>query len=265
MTRFVLGFLGIFALAFADDGASKNMPAALWDQLNEIWLILSVVIYLIVAIPSLIFMIKYRYKEGEREFGDQEHEGHWGLEALWTIVPLIIVIYLATHGFAIFKEMRTVPKDAFELKVTAFMWGWEFEYPNGKKVYAFFKQDKDPVKGYTAQEFEKPLLPVGKPIKVSLTSKDVIHAFYLRPAKVTQDAVPGRITYIWFQVNEEGEYWVFCREYCGTWHSRMFAKIKFVPEAEFNQWLSGQANADKSHRTSQLEQTNIYATKGGAL
>ncbi len=246
MARLTALLLGLITAALAEEVSAKDMPAALWDTLNEIWLALSVVIYLIVAVPSLIFMIKYRYKRGEREMGDQEHEGHWGLEALWTIVPLIVVIYLATHGFAIFKEMRTPPKDALEIKVTAFMWGWEFEYPNGKKVYAFFKQDKDAVKGYRAQEFEKPLLPVGRPIKVNLTSKDVIHAFYLRPAKVVQDAVPGRNTYLWFQVNEAGEYWVFCREYCGTWHSRMFAKIKFVPETEFNNWLGGKTALKKT-------------------
>lgn len=81
-------------------------------------------------------------------------------------------------------------------------------------------------------------IPAGKPVKVILTSRDVIHSFFVLPAMITEDAVPGRLTHLWFQMNKPGEYYVLCREFCGTWHSHMFAVLKVVPEAEFNAWLS---------------------------
>ena len=235
---YFLAFLMLVGLAHAEPLA---YPAPLWDNIYLIWLAVAVVIYLVVALPMLYFMIKYRYKKGKNEVGEHIHGNH-ALEITWTVIPLIIVIYLATQSFAYYKDQRTPPADAMEIKVTAFMWGWEVEYPNGKKVYAFFKED------YNIPEDWKIVLPEKKPIKVLLTSRDVVHAFYVHPAKVMEDAVPGRITRLWFQINKPGEYWAFCREYCGTQHSRMVAILKVVPEQEFNAWVnqgvSPQANAN---------------------
>lgn len=84
----------------------------------------------------------------------------------------------------------------------------------------------------------KAYIPAETPVKVLLTSRDVIHSFYVHPAKVMEDAVPGRITHMWFQINKPGEYWAFCREYCGTQHSRMAAVLKVVPKEEFEKWLN---------------------------
>ncbi len=238
-------------------------PYDLWETMYKIWLIITVIIYAAVAIPSLYFMIKYRYKPGEREVGDQEHEGHWGLEALWTIIPLIIVLYLATHGFALFTQMRTPPENALTIKVQAYSWGWMVYYPNGKMVLADARKDTEDnkckpeecysVDGITQQYI---VLPAGVPIKAEMTSMDVIHSFYVRVAGVTQDVLPGRTTYVWFQINEPGEYWVFCREYCGRWHARMFAKIKVVPKEEFEKWLKGEV-ADINQKQDKLELANI--------
>ena len=254
----VLGLLLLSAFAFAVEANADVLarPYDLWELIYKIWLFLSVVIYAVVAIPSLIFMVKYRYKPGEREVGDQEHEGHWGLEALWTIVPLIIVLYLATHGFALFTQMRKPPENAMELKVTAFAWGWMFQYPNGKMVIAQAIKDTEnkkckPDECYSVDGvFQNYVyVPAEVPIKAVLTSQDVIHSFYVQPAGVTQDMVPGRTTYTWFQINKPGEYWVFCREYCGQWHSRMFAMLKVVPKEDFDRWLKGEVASleEKAH------------------
>ncbi len=267
--KWMLGFLLIVAVSFAGEAESQVLarPHDLWDIIYKIWLIISVVIYAVVAIPSLYFMIKYRFKPGEREIGDQEHEGHWGLEALWTIVPLIIVLYLATHGFALFTQMRKPPENAMELKVTAFAWGWMFQYPNGKMVIAQAIKDTDDKKckpeecyGIDGVFQNYVYIPAGVPIKAVLTSQDVIHSFYVQPAGVTQDMVPGRTTYAWFQINKPGEYWVFCREYCGQWHSRMFAKLKVVPKEEFDKWLKGEV-ADTGHEGADFKTANIENNK----
>ena len=263
-SAFLLLLLSSFVFA-SEGGEVLARPYDLWEGIYKIWLVITVVIYAVVAIPSLIFMVKYRYKPGEREVGDQEHEGHWGLEALWTIVPLIIVLYLATHGFAIFTQMRKPPENALELKVTAFSWGWMFQYPNGKMVVASAIRDTEEKKCKPEECYRVDgvfqhyvYIPAGVPVKVILTSQDVIHSFYVQAAGVTQDAVPGRTTYTWFQINKPGEYWVFCREYCGQWHSRMFAKLKVVPKEEFERWLKGES-ADVSHEREDLRVANINA------
>ncbi|ADC90135.1 cytochrome c oxidase, subunit II [Thermocrinis albus DSM 14484] len=217
-------------------------PARYWYNMYYIWLVVAVAIYLIVVIPAIYFAVKYRYRKGN-ETAQHVQENHL-LEILWTIVPVLIVIYLATQSFAFYRVQRNAPEGAFEIKVTGFMWGWQFQYPNGKQVIAFFNMMEDPqTKEYLPldkiPDTAKAYIPAGVPIKVLLTSQDVIHSFYVHPAKVMEDAVPGRITHLWFQINQPGEYWVFCREYCGTKHSKMAAVLKVVPKEEFEKWYGG--------------------------
>jgi cytochrome c oxidase subunit 2 len=195
-------------------------PSQYWDQMFNIWITVAVAIYLIVALPMLYFLIKYRYRKGINEHGayDEVDPGP-GLEVLWTVVPLIIVVYLATQSLAFYTSQRTPPAGSLPVKVESAMWSWTFEYSNGKKS--------------TTELY----VPVGKPVKLLLTSKDVVHAFHIPDAKVMEDAVPGRVTHMWFQFNKTGEYEAFCREYCGTAHAYMRATIKVVAPEEFEQWL----------------------------
>ncbi len=194
-------------------------PADKWDQMYDIWITLAVVIYLIVALPMLYFLVRYRYRKGTNERGANEH-GSVGIEVLWTVVPLIVVIYLAIQSAVFYKEQRTPPADAITVRTTASMWAWQFEYPNGKKSITNL------------------YVPVGKPIKLELTSTDVLHAFHVPEAKTMEDAIPGRITTLWFQFNETGEFKSFCREYCGTAHAYMIATIKVLSQDEYDAWLS---------------------------
>lgn len=194
-------------------------PAASWDRMFVIWLVVGVGIYLVVALPMLYFLWRYRYRKGVNEQGAAE-EGSPGIEVLWTVVPLIIVIYLASQSLALYAHQRTPPADALEVKVEARMWGWDFEYPNGK---------------HSTTEL---YVPLGKPVKLLLTSRDVIHSLYIPAAKVMEDAVPGRVTELWFRFDRAGEYRGYCREYCGTAHSYMLAAVKVVPPEEFERWLA---------------------------
>ncbi len=194
-------------------------PADKWDQMYDIWIVLAVVIYLIVALPMLYFLFRYRYRKGVNEKGADEH-GSVGLEVLWTVVPLIVVIYLAVQSAVFYKEQRTPPPDSIAIKTTGSMWAWQFEYPNGKTSITNL------------------YVPVGKPVKLELTSTDVLHAFHVPAAKTMEDAIPGRVTTMWFQFNETGEFQSFCREYCGTAHAYMIATIKVLSQAEYDAWVS---------------------------
>ena len=193
-------------------------PAEQWDQMYDIWLALAVGIYLIVAVPMVYFLVRYRYRKVHNEKGAVE-EGSTGVEVLWTVVPLIAVIYLAVQGAVFYTNQRTPPADAIEVKTEGMMWAWSFEYPDGK------------------QSINELVVPVGKPITLLLTSRDVIHAFHVPAAKTMEDAVPGRVNTMWFQFNETGEYQAFCREYCGTAHAYMLATIKVVTPEEYEAWL----------------------------
>ena len=205
-------------LAWTGSAAPVAFPGQYWNQIFGIWLIVAVVIYLFVALPMVYFLVRYRYQKGINETGAHE-EGNTGLEVLWTVIPLIIVIYLATQSFAFYTQQRTPPPDSLPVKVQSMMWAWSFEYPNGKK---------------TTNDL---YVPVGKPVNLLLSSTDVVHAFHIPEAKTMEDAIPGRVTHMWFQFNKTGEYQAFCREYCGTAHAYMRATIKVVTPEEFEQWL----------------------------
>lgn len=215
-----LSLVSVDVLAAGASATPLAYPGQYWNQMFNIWLIAAVGIYLIVALPMLYFLVKYRYRKGVNEQGAQEEVvPSIGLEVLWVVIPLIIVIYLATQSFVFYTSQRTPPADSLPVKVEAAMWSWTFEYPNGKK------------------SVNDLYVPVGKPVKLLLTSTDVIHAFHIIEARTMEDAVPGRVTHMWFQFNKAGEYRAFCREYCGTAHAYMNATIKVVTAEEFEQWL----------------------------
>jgi cytochrome c oxidase subunit 2 len=98
------------------------------------------------------------------------------------------------------------------------MWSWQFEYPNGKKSAEL-------------------VVPLNQPVKLDLISRDVIHSLYIPAFRIKEDVVPGKNNMMWFTAQEEGEYDLFCAEYCGDRHSYMISKVIVLPEAEYETWL----------------------------
>jgi cytochrome c oxidase subunit 2 len=115
--------------------------------------------------------------------------------------------------------MQIVPKDALEIKVTGQKWFWQFEYPNG------------------AKSTNELYVPVGKPVQLMMSSQDVIHSFYVPNFRVKMDVLPNRYSITWFEATKEGEFDLFCAEYCGTSHSRMLGKVFVQSEAQYANWL----------------------------
>jgi cytochrome c oxidase subunit 2 len=122
------------------------------------------------------------------------------------------------YGLTGFNFLKKVPVDAMKVKVIARQWSWLFEYENGVK----------------STELK---VPVGKPVKLSLTSQDVIHGFYAPAFRIKQDVVPGMTNTLWFQPTGVGTFDVFCTQYCGLQHAKMVTKIVVLPVEEFNQWV----------------------------
>jgi cytochrome c oxidase subunit 2 len=139
------------------------------------------------------------------------------LEVVWTVIPLIIVMVMFAWGFKGSLDMTNVPEAASRnlYKATAKQWNWAFTYPNGQ------------------QSFGEVWVEVDKPVAFALESTDVLHAFYLPQMRVKRDVIPGRSQVVWFEPKEVGDYHLFCAEYCGNDHSKMYAQLHVVSAEEF--------------------------------
>jgi cytochrome c oxidase subunit 2 len=142
------------------------------------------------------------------------------LEVTWIVIPLILVGILFVWGFKGFLRLSVVPKDAMEIKVTGQKWFWSFMYPEG------------------ASTINELVVPAGKPVKLLMSSQDVIHSFYVPDFRIKRDVLPNRYSIAWFEAPNVGEHNLFCAEYCGTSHSAMIGKVRVVGEREFQEWLT---------------------------
>ncbi|RMF08353.1 MAG: cytochrome c oxidase subunit II [Candidatus Neomarinimicrobiota bacterium] len=176
------------------------------------------IIFLIVVITMALLV--WRYRRRSQEAGLTPGKDHnLKLELLWTIIPTILVLITFVWGFKTYLKMNVVPRDAIEIKVTGKKWMWIFDYPNG------------------TNSLNELIVPAHRPIKLLLSSEDVIHSFYVPGFRIKMDVLPNRYNVTWFEAAGEGEYDLFCAEYCGTGHSRMLGKVRVLEENEWNKWL----------------------------
>jgi len=181
-------------------------------------IILGISVFFLVSITAVMiyFVIRYSRKRNPKA---TNIEGNNTLEIVWTAIPLGLVLIMFYFGWLGFRPMRYVPEGAIPIKAIGQMWAWSFEYENGKKSAEL-------------------VVPLNKPVKLNLTSLDVIHSLYIPAFRIKEDVVPGKNNYMWFTAQEEGEYNIFCAELCGDRHSYMLSKVKVLPEADYNTWLA---------------------------
>jgi cytochrome c oxidase subunit 2 len=179
-------------------------------------LVIEVVLLILVTAAMVLFVIRYnRRKRGT----SSNIEGNMLLEITWTVIPTLIVLVMFYIGWKSFDVIRRVPAEEMTINVTARQWSWRFSYENGRQSNTLN-------------------VPVGKPIKMLLTSEDVIHSFYIPAFRIKEDCVPKMQTYLWFTAKEVGSYDIFCTEYCGLGHSGMVSKVKVMPEEDFEAWYA---------------------------
>jgi len=178
--------------------------------------ILAITVFLLGLITFLMVYFVIRYQKKKNPQPSEIHENIW-LEIIWTVVPTFLVLTMFYYGMTGFNFLKKAPADALKVKVIARQWSWLFEYEHGMK----------------STELK---VPVGKPVKLLLTSQDVIHGFYTPAFRIKQDVVPGMTNTLWFQPTAEGTFDVFCTQYCGLQHATMVTKIKVLPAEAFNQW-----------------------------
>jgi cytochrome c oxidase subunit II len=182
--------------------------------------VVSLIILLGITAAIIYFSIRYKRKSEDDVTPVIKH--NTALEVTWTVVPLILILIVFAWGFRGYMDMRTPPPNAYEVYVTANSFFWQFTHPNGVQ---------------TTNELH---VPSGRPVKLIMQSRDVIHSFFVPDYRIKQDVLPGRYTTAWFQTKHSGESVVFCTEYCGTGHSAMSAKVIAMEVDDFNEWLEVQ-------------------------
>ncbi|MDZ4700901.1 MAG: cytochrome c oxidase subunit II [Rhodothermales bacterium] len=187
---------------------------------------ISVIIFALVVLAMLIFVVKYRRRKAD-EMPPHVEENKL-MELSWIVVPTILCLIVFTWGFQSFLRLSTAPPDSYEITVRAKKWLWEFEYPNGTRATNELR------------------VPVGRNVRLVMSSEDVLHSFFVPAFRVKHDVLPNRYTAVWFNATTEGEKHIFCTEYCGTQHSGMLAKVIVLPQEEFTEWVeSGGGNFDE--------------------
>lgn len=186
------------------------------DNLYGFLLVVSFISCAILIGGMIYFAIKYKRKTPNDKTPYITHDTR--LEVLWSVIPLIIFLFVFAWGWIVYHDMRTMPKNGLEISVTGKQWAWTANYKNG----------------VTSTEV---VVPVNKDVKLVLSSEDVIHSFYIPTFRIKQDVVPGRYTALWFRAEKLGEFQVFCAEFCGTSHSSMMTKVRVVSQEDFDKWL----------------------------
>ncbi|HTO74823.1 MAG TPA: cytochrome c oxidase subunit II [Thermoanaerobaculia bacterium] len=200
------------------------------DGLFRLILWITGIIFVVVETLLLIFLFKYRYREGRRP---RYTHGSNRLEVIWTIVPAVICVVLALLSRATWADIKQhLPKDGVQIEITAEQFAWNIRYAGLDNKF----DTPDDVLTLNQLHF-----PVGQPVIVTLHSKDVIHSFFLPEFRVKQDAVPGFSTRIWFEGTRTGHWEIACAELCGLGHYRMKGFVTVETPEEFAKWLRDQA------------------------
>ncbi|MEZ4307596.1 MAG: cytochrome c oxidase subunit II [Polyangiaceae bacterium] len=190
------------------------------DSLFGFTLVYSVFFTLLIAGLLFAFGLKYRRGRQTGEVARSRRASAW-LEIVWSVVPLGIMLITYGWGARVYLDMARPPAGADEYFVVARQWMWKVQHPEGPR------------------EINELHVPVGRAIKLTMTSEDVIHSFYVPAFRMKMDVLPNRTTTEWFRAKKPGVYHLFCAEYCGTNHSAMIGRVVVMEPLDYERWLSG--------------------------
>jgi cytochrome c oxidase subunit 2 len=183
--------------------------------------LLAVSVFFSVLIAGLIVFFAVKYRRRAPDEVGSVMEGGTALEITWTVVPLMITMVFFGWGASVYFAMSRPPDETLNIYVVGKQWMWKFQHLDGQR------------------EINELHVPVGRPVKLIMTSEDVIHDVFVPAFRVKADVIPGRYTSIWFQPTKPGRYHLFCAEYCGTRHSGMVGEVIVMDPSAYQTWLSG--------------------------
>ncbi|MFL6332814.1 MAG: cytochrome c oxidase subunit II, partial [Pyrinomonadaceae bacterium] len=209
---------------FSPEQASTFAPHV--DALYVYLVTLTAFFTLAISAAIIFFAVKYRRRHAAEL--PRPIAGSMVLELTWTIIPLLIAMTIFVWGASIFFKAYRAPQQAMEVYVVAKQWMWKFQHQTGQR------------------EINELHIPVGARIKLTMTTEDVIHSFYVPAFRIKQDVVPGRYQQTWFEATRPGKYYLFCAEYCGTNHSGMGGYVYVMEQAAYQQWLAGGSGTESA-------------------
>jgi len=189
------------------------------DALYGFLVLLTVVFCILVFGMVTIFTIKYRRRSDDEQ--PEQNHGNLAMELSWTIIPLFIGLFVFLLGADVFFRLQRAPADPLEIYAVGKQWMWKIQHESGKR------------------EINTLHVPKGQPVRVTMTSEDVLHDFFIPAFRVKNDVIPGRYTTLWFEATQLGEFHLFCAEYCGTQHSGMIGKVIVMDPTDYHDWLMG--------------------------
>lgn len=196
-------------------------------QVDALFLFLIAVSAFFVALIFLMVMVfAIRYRRRSEDEVPKPNFGSLKLEVLWTVVPLLISMVMFAWGSNVYFTINRAPDNAMEIYAVGKQWMWKFQHPEGNR------------------EIDELHVPTGRPIRLTMTSEDVIHSLYVPAFRVKQDVLPGRYTQVWFQATKPGTYHLFCAEYCGAQHSGMGGSVVVMDPPAYDAWLAGDTSGE---------------------
>ena len=180
-------------------------------------------IFFSLLIAGLIVYCAVRFRRRHADAVGATIHGGMVLEVTWSVIPLLITMLIFVWSASVFFAMTRPPDDTLNVYVVGKQWMWMFQHLDGQR------------------EINELHVPLGRPVKLIMTSEDVIHDVFVPAFRMKADVIPGRYTNIWFQPTRPGRYHLFCAEYCGTRHSGMIGEVVVMAPTEYQTWLSGGA------------------------
>jgi len=225
-------------------------------QTDALFIMLTIVCGLVsVLIFTAIFVLAIVYRRRPDNELAQEEEAPKGLELAWIIIPFIFFMATFVWGSWLYFELARVPDNALDIYATGKQWMWKFQHPSGQR------------------EIDALHVPVGRPIRVTLASEDVIHSLFFPAFRTKVDVLPNRYRTLWFQATKTGRFHIFCAEYCGTLHSGMIGWVEVMEPTDYQKWLAGGTEGSLASQGEKLFQkyacntchTNDSTGRGPAL
>src|SRR3984893_18562859 len=188
-------------------------------------------------ISSILIFFVIRYRRRTPYEIPRPIAGSHKLETLWTVIPFVIAMTMFAWGARLYFEQYRPPQNAIEIYVVGKQWMWKIQHSTGQR------------------EINELHIPVGRKVKLIMTTEDVIHDFFVPAFRMKADVVPGRYTMEWFEATKAGTYHLFCAEYCGMNHSGMIGSVVEMEPREFDNWLSGNSQMTPAIAGQQLFQS----------
>jgi cytochrome c oxidase subunit 2 len=189
-----------------------------FDTLFNLLLLASAALVAVLVALNLTFLIRYR--RGSSASRAPLRFAAWKLEAGWIAATLVVFVGFFFGGAWLYLDQERPPRGAYVIDVVGRQWMWDIRHPNGRR------------------EFDTLHVPIHTPIRLRLSSEDVIHSFFVPAFRVKQDVVPGRTISAWFEATRAGTYRLFCTQYCGTEHSGMVGEVVAMAPEDYARWLA---------------------------